>query len=137
MDARKTVQLKTIDVFKQAIRDVVKGNPNKYFAQVFQAIRMEVNDELDALKALLMQIPEVLKPGGRAAIITFHSLEDRLVKQFFREGTFEEADENPFISVEKKKVFRVITKKPVLPDDEELKSNRRSRSAKLRIAEKI
>ena len=75
--------LQTIEGFKNAVSSVVKGNPNKYFAQVFQALRIEVNEELEALKELLVQLPQVLKSGGRAAIITFHSLEDRLVKVFF------------------------------------------------------
>ncbi|MFY0053361.1 16S rRNA (cytosine(1402)-N(4))-methyltransferase, partial [Acinetobacter baumannii] len=86
----------SINQFKALISSVVKGNPNKYLAQVFQALRIEVNDEMGALKALLEQIPTVLKPGGRAAIISFHSIEDRMVKNFFRQGSFEEQPENPF-----------------------------------------
>ena len=116
---------------------VVKGAPNKYFAQVFQALRMEVNDEMGALKDLLQQSAQVLQTGGRIAIITFHSIEDRLVKNFFRWGSFEEpADENPFETVDKKSGFKIITKKPIVPSAEEMKRNGRSRSAKLRIAEK-
>jgi 16S rRNA (cytosine1402-N4)-methyltransferase len=135
---RKTQSLQTIESFKNALREIVKGNPNKYFAQVFQALRIEVNDELGAIRELLEQIPQLLKPGGRAALITFHSLEDRLVKNFFRRGAFEEQpDTNPFINVEKVNELRVITKKPVLPSEEEIKMNPRSRSAKLRIAEKV
>ncbi len=82
VQVRSTMSLKTIANFKQALQAVVKGNPNKYFAQVFQALRIEVNDELGALKEMLQQIPSLLKPGGRVAIITFHSLEDRIVKNF-------------------------------------------------------
>jgi 16S rRNA (cytosine1402-N4)-methyltransferase len=134
---RNSASLKTIDGFKNALREIVKGNPNKYFAQVFQALRIEVNDELGALKEMLQQIPSLLKPGGRIAIITFHSLEDRLVKNFFRRGSFEEPEENPFINSEIKSELKVITKKPILPGDEEMKKNPRSRSAKLRIAEKV
>jgi 16S rRNA (cytosine1402-N4)-methyltransferase len=81
-------------------------------------------------------VPPLLKPGGRAAIITFHSLEDRLVKDFFRRGNFEEPDENPFSREEKKGELIAITKKPVTPSDEEIKRNPRARSAQLRIAEK-
>ncbi|MEP7318042.1 MAG: 16S rRNA (cytosine(1402)-N(4))-methyltransferase, partial [Panacibacter sp.] len=78
------------------------------------------------------------QPGGRAAIITFHSVEDRLVKNFFRQGSFEEpVDENPFVQHEKKSEMKVITKKPIVPTDAEMKKNPRSRSAKLRIAEKV
>ncbi|MGB3005461.1 MAG: 16S rRNA (cytosine(1402)-N(4))-methyltransferase RsmH [Chitinophagaceae bacterium] len=134
---RNTASLKTIDGFKNALREIVKGNPNKYFAQVFQALRIEVNDELGALKEMLQQIPSLLKPGGRVAIITFHSLEDRLVKNFFRRGSFDEPEENPFINTEVKSELKIITKKPILPTDEEMKLNPRSRSAKMRIAEKI
>lgn len=134
---RNHVSLQTIDAFKNALREVVKGNPNKYFAQVFQALRIEVNDELGALKEMLQQIPKLLKPGGRAAIITFHSLEDRLVKVFFRRGSFEEPQQNPFINIESVNELRLITKKPIEPSEKEKKQNPRSRSARLRIAEKI
>jgi len=134
---RNTLSLKTIDDFKNAVREIVKGNPNKYFAQVFQALRIEVNDELGALKEMLTQIPSLLKPGGRVAIITFHSLEDRLVKNFFRRGSFDEQpDQNPFINTEPVNELNAVTKKPVVPSEMEMKQNTRSRSAKLRIAEK-
>jgi 16S rRNA (cytosine1402-N4)-methyltransferase len=137
VDLRDSQSLKSIDAFKSALRGVVKGNPNRYFAQVFQALRIEVNDELGALKEMLQQIPPLLKPGCRAAIITFHSLEDRLVKNFFRRGTFEETEENPFIMQEKINELKVITKKPIEPSDEEMKRNPRARSAKLRVVEKV
>lgn len=134
---RSQVSLKTIDAFKNALREVVKGNPHKYFAQVFQALRIEVNDELGALKEMLQQLPKLLKPGGRVAIITFHSLEDRLVKNFFRRGSFDEPETNPFINDEPVNELKVITKKPVVPTDKEMKQNKRSRSSKLRVAEKV
>jgi 16S rRNA (cytosine1402-N4)-methyltransferase len=137
VQVRTTAQLKTIDGFRNAIRGVVKGNPNKYFAQVFQALRIEVNDEMGALKDLLTQIPKLLRPGGRAAIITFHSIEDRLVKNFFRRGTFDEPEENPFINDETVSELKVITKKPIVPTEKEMKQNPRSRSSKLRVAEKV
>lgn len=137
VDVRSTASLKTIDGFKNALREIVKGNPNKYFAQVFQALRIEVNDELGALKEMLEQIPSLLKPGGRVAIITFHSLEDRLVKNFFRRGSFDEPDENPFINTESVNELKIITKKPIVPTDKEMKQNSRSRSSKLRVAEKV
>lgn len=128
--------LQTIAQLKAMISPVVKGNPNKYLAQVFQALRIEVNDEMGALKELLEQIPAVLKPGGRAAIITFHSLEDRLVKNFFRSGTFDEPEENPLSIEERKNDLKIITKKPITASAEEVKRNPRSRSAKLRVAER-
>ena len=137
VQARETASLKTIDSFKNALRGIVKGNPNKYFSQVFQALRIEVNDELTALKELLQQAPPLLKPGGRIAIITFHSLEDRLVKSFFRHGTFEEKEPNPFIAGTHVNELKVVTKKPITPGEEERRENPRSRSAKLRIAEKL
>ena len=137
VDARKTTPVKTIESLKNILRPIVKGNPNKYLAQVFQALRIEVNDELGALKEMLQQAPMVLKPGGRLAVITFHSLEDRIVKQFFRDNTFEVPDENPFSITEKKIVLKPVTKKPVTAKEEETRTNSRSRSAKLRVAEKI
>lgn len=137
VQVRSTASLKTIDAFKNALREIVKGNPNKYFAQVFQALRIEVNDELGALKEMLQQIPSLLKPGGRVAIITFHSLEDRLVKNFFRRGSFDEPEENPFINTETVNELMIVNRKPILPSEKELKQNPRSRSAKLRVAEKV
>ncbi|MBL0135614.1 MAG: 16S rRNA (cytosine(1402)-N(4))-methyltransferase RsmH [Chitinophagaceae bacterium] len=135
---RTNVSMKTIANFKQALHSVVKGNPNRYFAQVFQALRIEVNDELGALKELLQQVPAILKPGGRVAVITFHSLEDRLVKNFFKKGSFEEEeDTNPFGQNTISPSLTVITKKPVVPGEAELRKNPRSRSSKLRVAEKI
>lgn len=137
VQARGTVSLKNIEAFKNALRGVVKGNPKKYFAQVFQALRIEVNDEMGALKEMLQQVPLLLMPGGRVAIITFHSLEDRLVKNFFRRGTFDEPESNPFTQDEHVNELRIVTKKPLTASDKEQKQNPRSRSAKLRIAEKV
>jgi 16S rRNA (cytosine1402-N4)-methyltransferase len=134
---RSSTSLKTISNFKAALHAVVKGNPNKYFAQVFQALRIEVNDELGVLRELLEQMPPLLKPGGRVAIITFHSLEDRLVKNFFRKGSFAEEEAHPFENTVSASTLRIITKKPITADAEEIKRNPRSRSAKLRVAEKI
>ena len=138
VELRRSVSLKTIPNFKAALGSVVKGNPNKYFAQVFQALRIEVNDELGALKEMLQQIPGLLLPGGRVAMITFHSLEDRLVKNFFKKGSFEEEDQSdPFGKSTVTPLLKAITKKPVTPGDKELKENPRARSAKLRVAERI
>jgi len=135
---RNKTPFRTVSGFKHTIADLVKGNPNRYFAQVFQALRIEVNDEVGALREMLTQVPDLLKPGGRIAIISFHSLEDRIVKQFFRYGHFETNDEqDPFGSLTSRTPFQTITKKPITPTEEELRRNPRARSAKLRIAEKI
>jgi 16S rRNA (cytosine1402-N4)-methyltransferase len=134
---RTRLPFATIDQFKAMISSVVKGNPNKYLAQVFQALRMEVNDEMGALKEMLQQLPTVLKSGGRAAIITFHSIEDRMVKNFFKQGSFDEVIDNPFVSVEKVEVFKLVNKKPITAGEVELKRNTRSRSAKLRVAARV
>ncbi len=137
VEARRTAPLNTIENLKNVLAPIVKGNPNKYLAQVFQALRIEVNDELGALKEMLEQAPSVLKQGGRIAVITFHSIEDRIVKTFFKDNTFEAPDENPFAITERIKVLRAINKKPIVATAEEIKKNSRARSAKLRVAEKI
>ena len=137
VEVRKTTSLKSINGFKAAVSAIVKGNPNKYFAQVFQALRIEVNDEMGALKELLLQLPVVLKPGGRVAIITFHSIEDRLVKVFFRDNTFDIPEENPFTMSVKEVTLKQVNKKPIVASQQELKTNPRSRSAKLRVAERV
>jgi 16S rRNA (cytosine1402-N4)-methyltransferase len=136
VELRRTQSLRTINQFKNALYPFVKGNPEKYFAQVFQALRIEVNDELNALREMLTQSVDVLEEGGRIAIITFHSLEDRIVKNFFKEGTFEEREKDVFGNSPESEL-KVITKKPITPGAEELKINPRARSSKLRIAEKI
>ncbi len=132
---RSLAPIRTINEFKLAVHAVVKGNPQKYFAQVFQALRIEVNDELGALKDLLQQTASVLNPGGMVAVITFHSLEDRIVKNFFRDGTFENTEIDEVYGHRFENPFKVITKKPVTANEKELKENTRSRSAKLRVAE--
>jgi 16S rRNA (cytosine1402-N4)-methyltransferase len=132
---RGVTNINTINEFKLAVNSVVKGNPQKYFAQVFQALRIEVNQELQVLKELLQQIPNILKPGGRAAIITFHSLEDRLVKNFFRDGSFNEVKVDDVYGTKPNNPLNIVTKKPITATEQELTKNTRSRSAKLRIAE--
>ena len=133
---QQSVPLKTIRQLKEAAAPVVKGNPNKYFAQVFQALRIAVNDELGALEALLEQVPSLLKPGGRIAVITFHSLEDRIVKNFFRYGSFDEPEHDDIYGTRRQSPLHIITRKPLLPSATEQQRNPRSRSAKLRVAEK-
>ena len=133
---RKIAKIKTVDEFRNAVRNVVKGNPNKYFAQAFQALRIAVNDEFGALREMLSQLPSLLKKDGRAAIITFHSLEDRIVKNFFKNGSFDEETQDNVYGTRPETPFLIITKKPIVASAEELKRNPRSRSAKLRIAQK-
>lgn len=133
---RSITPFHTISQFKEALHALVKGNPHKYWAQVFQALRIEVNEELLALEELLQQLPDLLLPGARSVILSFHSLEDRMVKRFFKEGSLQEQPDHPFSKEKPTSPFRVITKKPLEPGAEEIKSNPRSRSARLRIAEK-
>ena len=137
VEFRKTQPLKSINQFKNLVYPIVKGNPEKYFAQVFQALRIEVNDELHVLKEMLLQSVEVLEEGGRIVVITFHSLEDRIVKNFFKNGNFEDGQEQDLFGNKTKSLLKVITKKPIVPSAEELTLNPRSRSSKLRIAEKV
>lgn len=134
---RRSHRLDTIREFKNALYPVVKGNPDKYFAQVFQAIRIEVNDELNALTEMLEQSVEVLKEGGRIAIITFHSLEDRIVKNFFKNGSAAGQEEPDLYGRTSPHPLKTITRKPVTPSEKEIRQNTRARSAKLRVAEKI
>ncbi len=131
---RQLATINTINEFKQAVHGVVKGNPQKYFAQVFQAIRIQVNDELGALQDLLHQSTTLLQPGGRIAIITFHSLEDRIVKNFFKDGGLLGTTIDEVYGTKPDNPFLIITKKPITATPEELKLNPRSRSAKLRVA---
>ena len=133
---RKSQLLNTITEFKTALYPIVKGNPEKYLAKVFQALRIEVNDELEALKELLSQAPGALEDGGRIAFIAFHSLEDRIIKNFFRYGNFGEQQKNDLYGTHVENDFIIITKKPIVPSPQEIKRNPRSRSSKLRIAEK-
>ncbi len=115
------------------IEPIIKGKRNKYLAQLFQAIRIEVNDEMGALKDFLKNSLEVLKPGGRLVIISYHSLEDRLVKNFLKTGNFEGKQEKDFYG-NIHRPFKIITKKAIEASHEEININPRARSAKLRIA---
>ncbi len=111
------------------------GLENKYLAQVFQALRIEVNDEMGALKEFLSSSLDVLKPGGRLVIITYHSLEDRLCKNFMKSGNFEGKIDKDFFG-NLNSPFHLVNRKVIVPGEEELAENVRARSAKLRIAEK-
>lgn len=136
VDVRSAKKFEMISDLTAVVDKCRMGEAHKYFAQVFQAIRIEVNDELGALQKMLEQSAEVLKSGGRLAVITFHSLEDRLVKNFMKHGCFDDEPAKDFYGNIQKK-FKPVTKKPIEPTEKEKKHNSRSRSAKLRIAEKI
>jgi len=115
---------------------VPKAKENKYLAKVFQALRIEVNDELNVLKEMLNQTVDVMKKGGRLVVISYHSLEDRLVKNFLKSGNFEGIIEKDFYG-NPKVPYKLINRKVIVPNEKEIMNNSRSRSAKLRIAEKI
>jgi len=134
---RKEKNIETTGDLKNAVQScVINKKENKYFAQVFQSIRIEVNDELGALKTFLIESSKVLKPGGRLVIMSYHSLEDRLVKNFLKSGNFDGIIKKDFYG--KPQVdFKLINKKPIVANENEILLNKRARSAKLRIAEKL
>lgn len=135
-EARVTAPIKTVDELKACLApNAPRNRENKFYAQVFQALRIEVNEELEALKSLLKQCTDVLKPGGRIVFLSYHSLEDRLVKNFIKSGNFEGILEKDFYG-NIIAPFKSITRKPLVADDAEIETNSRARSAKLRIAEK-
>jgi 16S rRNA (cytosine1402-N4)-methyltransferase len=133
---RLNKSIDTVDQLKSAIKKLVpKGKENKYLAQVFQALRIEVNQELEALKEFLEQTVDVLKTQGRLVVMSYHSLEDRLVKNFIAKGKFHGEVEKDFFG-NQIKPLESITRKAIVATDEEIKVNNRARSAKLRIAVK-
>ena len=134
---RMVAPINTVQRFLDVLKPFVgKDKEKKDLARIFQALRIEVNDEMDTLRKLLYDAVKVLKPGGRIAILTYHSLEDRIVKNFFKTGNFEGKLEkdfygNPIVPL------RLVNNKVIVASDEEVEANPRARSAKLRIAEKI
>ncbi|TKG92343.1 16S rRNA (cytosine(1402)-N(4))-methyltransferase RsmH [Puteibacter caeruleilacunae] len=133
--ARQQRKIDTTTAFLEIIEAAVPKNAEKkYLAKVFQALRIEVNNELDVLKDFLEHAKDVLKPGGRLVVITYHSLEDRLVKNFMKSGNFEGKQEKDFFG-NVDSPFKIITRKIIIPSDDEIEENPRARSAKLRIAE--
>jgi len=135
VDFREGRALETVSDFMQVLDPIIRGQRNRYLSQVFQALRIEVNDEMNTLKTFLAEALDVLKPGGRLVVLSYHSLEDRIVKHFLKTG-------NPEGDVKKDfygkiyRPFRIITKKAVVASDAEIKANPRARSAKLRIGER-
>ena len=137
VSARKEKRIITIGELKDVMAPLVrKGKENQYHAKVFQALRIEVNGEVEALQQLLLQSVNVLKTGGRLVVISYHSLEDRLVKNFLRSGKFSGDAEQDFYG-NRVVPFEVVTRKPVVPSEKEIENNNRARSAKLRIGEKV
>ena len=136
VEHRRNEVIKTSEQLKKVLKKFLPPrHENKVLAQIYQAIRIEVNQEIEALKEFLLQTPEILKQGGRLSFISYHSLEDRLVKRFIRNGLFEGEPERDIygnFEVPLKKVNGLI-----VPSKKEISSNSRARSAKLRIAEKI
>ncbi len=127
-----TAQLRLLAETLAPRRDV-----NKYLAQVFQALRIEVNSEMEVLREVLMQMPEVIKPGGRLVVISYHSLEDRLVKNFIRSGSIDKSQAESDIYGHRDVPFRALTRKVIQAGEDEVEVNSRARSAKLRIAERL
>jgi 16S rRNA (cytosine1402-N4)-methyltransferase len=136
VEQREVKKIQTISEFLTLLDPLVRGKRPRYLAQVFQALRIEVNDEVGALEDFLKDSLEVLKPGGRLVVMSYHSLEDRLVKNFTKKGTFDgEFIKDDYGNIHRP--FKLITKKAVEATAQELQINSRARSAKLRIAEKI
>ncbi len=133
---RKIKEIDTTEDLKNLFSYIPQFKQNKFYAQVFQAVRIEVNQELEALKELLVQSHKMLKPGGRLVVISYHSLEDRLVKRFLKNGMFEgEPARDIYGNFEK--TFDLLQTKAIIPDEEEIKENSRARSAKMRVGIKI
>ena len=134
--ARDAEPIETTAQLKAAVQNrLPRGKENKVLAQLFQALRIEVNQELEVLTSFLAQCPDVLKPGGRLVVMSYHSLEDRLVKNFMKTGNAEGKEDKDFFG-NLNTPYTIITRKPIVPTDEEIETNSRARSAKLRIAER-
>ncbi len=133
---RKTKKINTTEDLKKLFSYLPPHKVNKFYAQLFQAIRIEVNQELEALKEMLVQSYQILKPEGRLVVISYHSLEDRLVKRFLKNGMFEGEPERDIYG-NYKKAFELVKSKAVIPDDKEIEENSRARSAKMRTGIKL
>ncbi|MGB1241949.1 MAG: 16S rRNA (cytosine(1402)-N(4))-methyltransferase RsmH [Chitinophagales bacterium] len=134
--ARQLSKIKTVSQLLTVASPCVRGKRNKFLAQLFQALRIEVNGEMDALKELLNQSSEILKKDGRLVVIAYHSLEDRLVKNFIKKGNFEGKDDKDIFG-NSHQPFKAINRKVIIPSPKEISKNPKSRSAKMRIAERV
>jgi 16S rRNA (cytosine1402-N4)-methyltransferase len=135
VEKRRYADIQTSFQLNELLEKLKVGDRNKYFSQVYQALRIEVNDELSGLMDMLQSSYDLLKPGGRLVVMSYHSLEDRIVKNFLKTGNFEgEVEKDDFGNIYRP--FKLINKKPITASGDELRRNPRSRSAKLRIAEK-
>jgi len=133
---REQREFKTVNGFMDFLSGYVMGDWHKYHVQVFQAIRIELNRELDVLKALMINAAKLLKPGGRLVVLSYHSLEHRVVKNFIKSGNFKgKAEQDDYGNVIRP--LKEVKPKLVLPSREEIKTNSRAASAKMRVAEKI
>ncbi|MEJ8606040.1 16S rRNA (cytosine(1402)-N(4))-methyltransferase RsmH [Riemerella anatipestifer] len=133
---RKSKPIKTTEDLKSVFKYIPPHKQNKFFAQLFQAIRIEVNQELEALKEMLEQAYRILKPGGRLVVISYHSLEDRLVKRFLKNGMFDGEPERDVYG-NYNKAFELLQSKAFVPTEEEIEANSRARSAKMRVGIKV
>ncbi|MCS4304252.1 16S rRNA (cytosine(1402)-N(4))-methyltransferase RsmH [Chryseobacterium sp. BIGb0232] len=133
---RKTKTINTTEDLKKLFSYLPPHKVNKFYAQLFQAVRIEVNQELEVLKEMLVQAYNVLKPEGRLVVISYHSLEDRLVKRFLKNGMFEGEPERDIYG-NYKKAFELVKSKAIIPDDKEIEENSRARSAKMRTGIKV
>jgi len=137
VSSREETKIKGLEQLNEIVNQAIKTNKEfKILAKVYQALRIETNKELDVLKDLLMQSPKVIKEGGRLVVISYHSLEDRLVKNFLKFNNFE-GERITDVYGRQQLEFKELTKKIIIPNEEEIEMNNRARSAKLRIAEKI
>lgn len=133
---RETQPVNSINELKSIFHFIPKNKENKFFAQLFQALRIEVNDEMAALREMLMQCGEVIEKGGRLVVISYHSLEDRLVKRYMRNGMFEGEPERDIYG-NWSAPFKTLSSKVIVPTEEEIRLNPRARSAKMRVAVKL
>ncbi|MBR6774361.1 MAG: 16S rRNA (cytosine(1402)-N(4))-methyltransferase RsmH [Bacteroidales bacterium] len=134
--ARELKPIETTDELKESVaRFLPKGSENKVLAQIFQALRIEVNEEMKVLEIFLSQCADVLNPGGRLVVLSYHSLEDRLVKNFMKTGNADGNLEKDFFG-NQLTPYKLVSSKPIVPSDEEIQNNNRARSAKLRVAER-